>query len=250
MGNKQKTIDACYKMLKLDNRASKKEVELAFEVLTNSKNLASQDYKRYRYAFEFLMYEVYGANNACEPVEEDVTSCNENVWNNTITYLPQNVLNSIESWEKFNDTELDNKTKAVFATQIVNLPMFFNAIIKNTSRNFFGKFFWSDKNMNDIINETCVNPMIYNDMTFELTYNGYKPYEKIYDLRDFVNNLKKIHLKDKYLCKRFETHNTQYGIMAHCIIEHSLAGSIMNMLKVKANQVECSLNLTVSGDGY
>ena len=244
MENREDTIKECYNILKLDERASKIEVEIAFEVLTSSKNLPEEDYKHYRLAFEYLMHEVYSET---EDVDDEIIE--EQKFDTAIKYIPETVTTSIDAWEKFNEEELSSKVKTLFATQTVNLPMFFNSIISNSKR-IFGNFFWTSDAMYKIIQETCLNPIIYNDITFELTYNYRVFNERLWDIRDFVNNLKKIHCKDKNLCKKFITYNTQYGIMAHCIIEHSLAGSIMNMLKVKANQVECSLNLTVSGDGY
>lgn len=244
MENREDTIKECYKLFKLDERASKTEVELAFEVLTSSKNLPTEEYKHYRLAFEYLMHEVYTETEDYETEEVE-----EQKFDSTIRYIPEKVKTSIDSWEKFNEEELSSKVKTLFATQTVNLPMFFNSIISN-SKNIFGKFFWTSNDMHKIIEETCLNPIVYNDITFELTYNYHVFSEQLWDIRSFVNNLKKIHCKDKHLCKKFVTHDTQYGIMAHCIVEHSLAESMINMLKTKARQVECSLNLTASSDGY
>ena len=134
MENREDTIKECYKLFKLDERASKTEVELAFEVLTSSKNLPTEEYKHYRLAFEYLMHEVYTETEDCETEEVE-----EQKFDSTIRYIPEKVKTSIDSWEKFNEEELSSKVKTLFATQTVNLPMFFNSIISN-SKNIFGKF--------------------------------------------------------------------------------------------------------------
>lgn len=238
------TIKECYELFKLDERASKSEVEIAFDVLTSSKNLPAEQYRCYRLAFEFLMKEVYHELTTIEEQEE----IENEKFSSVVNVIPECVKKGIESWERFNDEELSDKVKALFATQKVNLPMFFDAILKN-SRRFINFFFWTSKDIDNIVEQTCLNPLSYNDITFELTYNGIECIDRYIDLRDFVNNIKKMYSKDKFLCKKFICHNTQFGIMGHCILEHSLAEGMVQMFRTKAKQVDCCLNLTMSNDG-
>ena len=55
--DKKTKIDECFKLFKLDSRASQKELELAYEVLTKGKN--DVQLRAYRLAFEFLMTDFY-----------------------------------------------------------------------------------------------------------------------------------------------------------------------------------------------
>ena len=52
----KENLDTFFELFKLDKRASKKELELAYEVPTKNKNnLSNEKHKAYRKAFEFLM---------------------------------------------------------------------------------------------------------------------------------------------------------------------------------------------------
>ena len=47
--------DACFEILHLDKRATQKEVEIAYEVLSQDKKSTDEQIRDYRTAFEYLM---------------------------------------------------------------------------------------------------------------------------------------------------------------------------------------------------
>lgn len=83
-------IKECFEKLCLDERASQKEVELAYNALTRNRY---GDFKGYRLAFEYLMQNVF---NAVQTTKEENNSEVEDIIENS----PSTVLSSISSLEK------------------------------------------------------------------------------------------------------------------------------------------------------
>ena len=138
-------IKECFEKLCLDERASQKEVELAYNALTRNRY---GDFKGYRLAFEYLMQNVF---NAVQTTKEENNSEVEDIIENS----PSTVLSSISSLEKkgfLDENTLSGKARLAWATQKVNLPMLFNNIISNHHR-FFTFNFWTVKDMSKIINQ-------------------------------------------------------------------------------------------------
>lgn len=240
-----KLIDECFGLLKLDNRASKQEVELAYNVLSSNKNITKEILTLYRRAFEYLMLYVFGMEN------EDITKnlhdeghfTEEEQINEAVACFPEEVQESVEFVEnKFG--KLSEKAKLIFATQKVNLPMFFKSVKKH-SINFLGFQFWTNRGMSKLIEETCLNPLQYVDVYFELTENLSEiPMQE--ELYSFITALKKFFDCDKKLCKKFEYTKTVYGVMGHSILEENLASSLCKMVSTKADHINCYLNIAVS----
>lgn len=233
-----KKIKECFEKLCLDERASQEEVELAYNALTKNKY---GDFQGYRLAFEYLMQNVFGVVQVNEDSEAK----------EVLEEAPPIVLSSISNLEEkdfLDGKELDERAKLAWATQSVNLPMLFNNIISNCHR-FLSFNFWTVKDMTEIINNSCLNPFMYNDMTFEMFGDGLV--SKTIRIRDFVNGLKKFYGKNKNeLCKCFEVKNIEYGAMAHIIAEHELTEHLRILVKQKADIEQCALNMVISNDGY
>lgn len=235
-----KKIKECFEKLCLDERASQEEVELAYNALTKNKY---GDFQGYRQAFEYLMQNVFGVIQMADEEDSEAKEVLED--------SPPSVLVSISNLEEkdfLDGKTLDDRAKLAWATQNVNLPMLFNNIISNCHR-FLSFNFWTVKDMTEIINNSCLNPFIYNDATFELFCDGL--ISKTQRIRDFVCGLKNFYGKQKTdLCKCFEVKNIEGGAMAHFIAEHELAEHIKTLVKQKADVEQCALNMVVTSDGY
>lgn len=235
-------LERCFKVLNLDRRASKKEVELAYDVLTKDKSSKNM-LEDYRVAFEWLMLNVFNTQDdtGFNDINKEKYYTEDEQYANVLEGLPEPVKEGVDFVEESLGS-ISDKAKAIFCTQTVNLPMFFDSIFKNKSK-FLWFNFWTEKDITNVIAEACLNPIEYTDTTFELTYNRTISSNKHQDLLDFVENLCSFSIPNKKLCKKFEIKKTQYGVTGFFIAEEMWAKKLKNMLIVKANQCGCYLNL-------
>ena len=234
--------DFYFKVLKLDKRSSIKEVELAYNVLTKEEK-SNKKLKKYRIAFEWLMMNVFNCQDDtkfCQINKEDYYT-EEQHYSNIVASLPKPVKNSVKQVEKIIGN-LSDKAKAIFCTQTVNLPMFFDSIWKNKKR-FLCFDFWTAKDMQKIISETCLNPIQYESVTFEMSFSEFVSNTKLEDLRSFVQGLSIFSKLHKDVCKKFITHNTKCGISGFYIAEEGWSDKIKNMMIIKADHCDCYLSL-------
>lgn len=240
--SKEYILERCFSVLNLDSRASKKEVELAYDVLTKDKSSKNM-LEDYRVAFEWLMLNVFNTQDdtGFNDIDKEKYYTEDEQYSNILEELPEPVKESIGFVEESLGS-ISDKAKAIFCTQTVNLPMFFDSIFKNKSK-FLWFDFWTEKDITNVIAEACLNPIEYIDVTFELTYNRPISKDKHQDLIDFVENLRSFSIPNKKICKKFEIRQTKYGVTGFFIVEEIYAKKLKNMLVVKANQCDCFLNL-------
>lgn len=241
-----KIIEECFDILKLDNRASKQEVELAYDVLSSDKNITKERFMLYRRAFEYLMLNVFDMQDESitENLHKEGHFTEDEQINDAVACFPEEVKESVQFVEN-NLGKLSEKAKLIFATQKINLPMFFKSI-KKYRTNIFGFQFWTTKNMSKLIEETCLNPLQYVDICFELTENlSDIPIQD--ELYSFIVGLDKFFNSDKNLCKKFEYTKTRYGVMCYCILEENVAQSLCKMVSTKAEHINCYLNIAING---
>lgn len=240
-------IDECFSLLRLDRRSSQSEVEIAYDVLSKSEpNL----YKEYRFAFEYLMHNHYHVTYETEEPSEDSSFLedDEDTAGIIINNAPALVKNALDffkiSGEKIYG-DMNSISKAIFAIQKVNLPMFFQAIYKHTKFNIFGKPYWDVSAMNKIIHDTCLNPILYYDMTFELS-DRFASIKEVVKINDFCKTIKKIFIKYDKLCTKFDCHTTEEGCICHVIADSETINKIENLVVSKAKQYDYTLNLTTN----
>lgn len=239
---KKELSDFYFKILKLDSRASIKEVELAYNVLTQNET-CNDKLQDYRLAFEWLMVNVFNFKDDtkfCEIKEEDYYTEEEH-YANIIASLPKPVKDSVKNVEKIIGN-LSDKAKAIFCTQTVNLPMFFDSIWNHKKR-FLWFSFWTTKDIQEIITEACLNPLQYESVTFEMSFSEFVSNNKLQDLRSFIEGLSIFSNLNKKICKKFVTHNTKYGISGFYIAEEKWSEKLKNMMIIKADHCDCYLNL-------
>lgn len=245
LNSKQKLIDDCFDLFKLDNRASQKELELAYDVLTKDKDIPNYTYQGYRFAFEFLMTEFFNVTDDTHFNEdyhkEDYYTDEEHI-SNIASMLPNSVKDGLNSIEKETGSTLSEKARVILATQNVNLPMFFDCIKKNCTK-FLGFKFWSPKNIKQIILDSCLNPLEYTTVYYEISYQYYTSSDLIKDLQDFVVSLEKYFNTNEDLCKRYIFRKSEFGVTGSAILESQQAEAFIDMMTAKANQTGCFLNI-------
>lgn len=248
LDSKQKLIDDCFGLFKLDNRASQRELELAYDVLTKDKDIPNCTYQEYRFAFEFLMTEFFNATDDTHFNEdyhkEDYYTDEEHI-SNIVSMLPNSVKDGLNSIEKKTGSTLSEKARAILATQNVNLPMLFDCITKNCSK-FLGFKFWLPKNIKQIIIDSCLNPLEYTTVYYEISYQYYASSDSIKDLQDFVISLEKYFNTNEDLCKRYVFHKSGFGVTGSAILESQQAEAFIDMITAKANQTGCFLNINTT----
>ena len=148
MFDKDKIINACYSLLHLDSRASKKEVEIAYDVLIARKDSTQEQTQNYRFAFEYLMSNVY-----CDFTPQNNKEDNETFFYDVLSTMPDKVEECIEELEEedtLDDEPLTDKLKAMWASMHINMPLLFREINKNCIH-IFGHQFWTEKHMKKIM---------------------------------------------------------------------------------------------------
>lgn len=256
--NKQETIDNCFKTLSLDNRASKREVEIAYDVLSKCH---TENIIEYRNAFEYLMYEVFKANektNVRQEIEKEyynsdivekdgednaIISLDDKI-NIIKNIVPTQISQAVAFTEHFTAEEFSDYAKSFWEMQVVNLPMLTQSIIKNV-KSIFGFKFMTHNGIKNILSGCCFNTKVYRCLTFELTYNTSVYDFVLKDLRDMVEGLKSMYY-DNILCTKFQTHNTAFGVMGQIIAETSVIDTIYDILVTKVTQNDDKLYLNAS----
>ena len=237
--DKQTKIDEYFKLFKLGSRASQKELELAYEVLTKGKN--DVQLRAYRLAFEFLMtdfYKVVDVKTDSEtPQVEDIKDFDKEA-KICINTAPKPVRDAIE-WANKDGITLSDATTLAWATQNINLPILYHKIC-TTCHNFFGLKWWTKNDIIEIIKTCVLNPLEYRTCTFELSSNNVLQTDEI---QKFVKSLQDLYAEDTFLCTRFDIRNTKNGTMGFVVVERGLREHLVNMLQTKAIQAYMTLNL-------
>lgn len=237
--DKQTKIDECFKLFKLDSRASQKELELAYEVLTKGKN--DVQLRAYRLAFEFLMTDFYKAVDVKTDTDTPQSQPQENLDTEAkvcIQTAPTPVRDAIK-YANNEGISLNEACTLAWATQNINLPMLFQNICTNCHE-FFGIKWWTKNDILTIIKNCVMNPLEYRTCTFELSAESLLSTD---EARVFVKSLQELYQEDTYLCPRFDVKDTARGSMGFVIVERDLRGHLVNMLHTKALQAYMTLNL-------
>lgn len=226
-------IQNCYEALKLDERASQKEVELAYEVLT--KNCLIEDLKFYRVAFEYLMNKVYGYKG-----ERILTKTKKNSDNSIIT----------SSCEIINDTP-ENENISFYGAYVEN-DVFLNCLKKGVKK-FFNFNFYTINDIYKALNMAEVGEYLYDKIFFDISLNkapiitsNFKREQQ--DLIDFVENLKKFYFTNanNLLCAEFKISKTELGVSGMITIETSAGQALIKNLEAKARFLRRDLHITVN----
>lgn len=230
-----KIIKACYSILKLDNRASKKEVEIAYDVLMNKIESTAEQTQNYRFAFEYLMQHVY-----YNFTPQDNKENNETFFYDVLSTMPDKVEECMEELEEegvLDNEPLTDKLKAMWASMHINLPLLFREINKNCIR-IFGHQFWTEKHMKKIIEKSCLNPFQYECLIFTIqvddTFTGI-PIEHTKSVYSFIKSLKLLYSDDK-LCSLFKVGKKRYCIYGKVIAEANIVKQITETLNDKFPQ--------------
>lgn len=244
MDNQQAIIDAYFKIFKLDSRASQTELELAYDTLTKGANIPNSEIQAYRIAFEYLMCNFYKAVDIQEECED--TECGEYMFfDNVVEYIPENIKSALETFEELSDIELTNKMKAIFATQTVCLPVFFNSIMTNCTK-LFGFKWWTKHNMCKVLNETVFNNLKYSLICVELSCSVGELFKKE-EIVSFMTALKNNFGQEcsgKTLCPKFTLEKTAYGCVSMILIETSFSEHLKNLVYTKSKILGCNCNMT------
>lgn len=228
-----KIINACYSILNLDNRASKKEVEIAYDVLMTRKNSTQEQTQNYRFAFEYLMQHVY-----CNFTPQ--TNKEETFFYDVLSTMPEKVeecMEELENEDVLDGEPLTDKLKAMWASMHINMPLLFREINKNCL-NIFGHQFWTEKHMKKIIEKSCLNPFQYECLIFTIqiddTFTSF-PIEHTKSIYSYVKALKALH-KDNDLCSMFKVGKKRYCIYGKIIAEIEIIKQISDALSDKIPQ--------------
>ena len=239
MEDKQKKLDACFDLFNLDERASQRELEIAYEVITKDKK--DTQLRVYRLAFEFLMTNFYKAVDVKPDSdvlqEEDIEDFDKEA-KICINTAPKPVRDAIEFANKDGIT-LSDATTLAWATQNINLPILYHKIC-TTCHKFFGLRWWTKNDIIEIIKTCVLNPLEYRTCTFELSATSSFQTEEI---QQFVKSLQDLYAEDTFLCTRFDIRNTKNGTMGFVVVERGLREHLVNMLHTKALQSYLTLNL-------
>lgn len=239
MFDKDKIINACYSLLHLDSRASKKEVEIAYDVLIARKDSTQEQTQNYRFAFEYLMSNVY-----CDFTPQDskthstsIEIPSDEIINDVLAMMPQEVEDAIDEMDEESQSlglgSLTDKMKAIWSTMKVNMPLLYKNI-KDNSYNIFGFKFWTEKRMCEIIKKSCLNPLEYENISFVIELSGetYFPQEKIISMYSYIKSIKKLY-KHSSLCPEFKIGKNKHCIYGKVIAEKNEMEQIQEYIKAK-----------------
>lgn len=233
-------IDDYFRLFNLDRRSSIRELEIAYNVIT--KNLDQGEIFVYRNAFEYLMTEFYCVVEKQQPEEE----CNEqeDLWE-AINNIPKTVIDSV-FWceENILHQKLSDKARLIWSIQTINMPVFFNNILTKC-KNIFGFKLWTEKDMANIIKESCLNEIEYETVCFDMSADIYRNIT-IREIKSFVKSLKEIFKKDNYSIKKFITNDNELGASGYVIADKTTCCHICNMLKNKAEHFDLNLNISTT----
>lgn len=233
--------DACFEILHLDKRATQKEVEIAYEVLSQDKKSTNAQIRDYRTAFEYLMVNFFNTvkleddNN--EEYKEQSTS--EIAYSQIIEQVPYEIKDSIDELSTLVGEELNNRVKALLAVQNINLSMFITNIYK-FKKKIFNFIFWTKKDMLKVFQNCCLNPLLYSTATFEVNYPVKD--NRVKDLQKSIINISKTYKKESYLCPVFDVKKTKLGVDVYATLETNHMNMLKVYLKNKSVQWDCNLN--------
>ena len=233
--------EACFEILHLDKRASQREVEIAYEVLSQDKKSTNKQIRDYRTAFEYLMtnyFNIVETKNEKEQ-EEEVEAISESSYSQIIEQVPYEIKNSIDELATLTGDELNERVKALLSVQNINLSMFITNIFK-LKRKIFNFTFWTKKDMLKIFQNCCFNPLLYSTATFEVNYPVKD--NRVKDLQKSIINISKTYKKESYLCPVFDVKKTKYGVDAYVTLEANQMNMLKIYLKNKSVQWDCNLN--------
>ena len=234
--------EACFEILHLDKRASQREVEIAYEVLSQDKKSTNKQIRDYRTAFEYLMtnyFNIVETKNEKERQEEEVEAISESSYSQIIEQVPYEIKNSIDELATLTGDELNERVKALLSVQNINLSMFITNIFK-LKRKIFNFTFWTKKDMLKIFQNCCFNPLLYSTATFEVNYPVKD--NRVKDLQKSIINISKTYKKESYLCPVFDVKKTKYGVDAYVTLEANQMNMLKIYLKNKSVQWDCNLN--------
>lgn len=233
--------DACFEILHLDKRASQKEVEIAYEVLSQDKKSTDEQLRDYRTAFEYLMVNFFNTvklkDDSNEEYKEQSTS--EIAYSQIIEQVPYEIKDSIDELSTLLGEELNDRVKALLAVQNINLSMFITNIYK-FKKKIFNFIFWTKKDMLKVFQNCCLNPLLYSTATFEVNYPVKD--DKVKELQKSIINISKTYKKESYLCPVFDVKKTKYGVDAYVTLEANQMNMLKVYLKNKSVQWDCNLN--------
>lgn len=238
--------DNCFKLFNLNNKASQKELEIAYDVLT--KNISDDELmKEYRFAFEYLMTNFYGAVSSGTD-EEDISGVSkeeqkkQEAYETIVNSSPIQVKNSIEELSSLLGDELLDRVKALFAIQQVNLSMFITNIYKR-KRKLFGLSFWLKQDMVKIFEECCLNELQYATATFDIELPDIIFDSKISAIQESIKGIAESYIKEPLICPRFDVKNTKFGVSCYITLEINHMTMLEDYLQNKAKLLECNLNM-------
>lgn len=234
-------VEACFEILHLDKRASQREVEIAYEVLSQDKKSTDKQIRDYRTAFEYLMtnyFNIIETKNEKEQ-EEEVETISESSYSQIIEQVPYEIKNSIDELATLVGDELDERIKALLSVQNINLSMFITNIYK-LKRKFLNISFWTKSDMLKILQNCCLNPLLYSTATFEMNYPLKD--DRTSDLQKSIINISKAYKKESFLCPVFDVKKTKSGIDAYVTLETNQMNMLKMYLKNKSAQWDCNLN--------
>lgn len=210
MQNKeQKIIHDCFVCLHLDERASQREVELAYETLTKKDNCTDvNELRKYRQAFGTLMKEVFLCDDfkIDNEIQQDTTNDEQN---NESTNTPVNY---------------------------VNIPLFCTKLYENC-KSFFGKEYWIEEDIKQILKQSCIENVKYAILSIDMS-SSYGSVKRV--IQEFMSNLEELYCQNKLLCAKFEIKNTLMGAMAYGILEKNLAVHLKELVELKGNEIDCA----------
>lgn len=233
--------EACFEILHLDKRASQREVEIAYEVLSQDKKSTDKQIRDYRTAFEYLMtnyFNIIETKNEKEQ-EKEVETISESSYSQIIEQVPYEIKNSIDELATLVGDELNERIKALLSVQNINLSMFITNIYK-LKRKFLNISFWTKSDMLKILQNCCLNPLLYSTATFEMNYPLKD--DRTSDLQKSIINISKAYKKESFLCPVFDVKKTKSGIDAYVTLESNQMNMLKVYLKNKSAQWDCNLN--------
>lgn len=209
MDKEQKLIQNCFTILHLDERASQREVELAYETLTKKDNCTNiNELRRYRQAFDTLMKEVF----LCDEFKAD---------NEAQQDVPNNEQNN-----GLNNTSVN----------YVNIPLFCTKLYENC-KSFFGKEYWIEEDIKQILKQSCIENVKYAILSIDMS-SSYGSVKRV--IQEFMSNLEELYCQNKLLCAKFEIKNTLMGAMAYGILEKNLAVRLKELVELKGKEIDCA----------
>lgn len=232
--------DNCFKLFNLNSKASQQELEIAYDVLTKTA-IDNEQMKEYRFAFEYLMtnfYNVVSLDNDNLTTEEQKSEAYQTI----IESAPIPVQNSIEEISSLLGEELQERVKALFAIQQVNLSMFITNLVKR-KRKFLWFSFWLKSDMTKIFRDCCLNELQYVTATFDMDDPETLRESKITSIQKSLKGIAESYTKEPLICPKFEVKNSKIGVSCYVTLEINHMVMLEDYLQNKANLWKCNLNM-------